>query len=280
MKTERAPLNPNFVRLLIIGAAFLTVTLVLILMQPSNPSTAATPEELAQPQIMAEDDTVTRANTALIDPVLPATAEAQPVADATSAAVLASLAATTAPAPQTAVVQGEADALRNLTSGVLASLSGKSPAAAAAAPQSMEQLVVQALQQGQSDAYIDALINEAAAAGSIEVPGSLRTNAGRVDTGTLLADLVRKSNPSAAAVDIPAPEGKGVEVRVVQRAGETVKYNFYTVQSGDSLGAIAQKFYGDAALYSAIFDANRQILSSPDLVRTGQRLSIPEVSSG
>jgi len=66
-------------------------------------------------------------------------------------------------------------------------------------------------------------------------------------------------------------------VRVVQRADETEQYRFYTVGAGDSLGAIAIKFYGDARFYAAIFDANRAILSSPDRIRTGQRLVIPEV---
>jgi nucleoid-associated protein YgaU len=144
----------------------------------------------------------------------------------------------------------------------------------------MQDLVTQALKQGQSDAYIDALINEAAATGSIAVPSALRTEAGRVDTATLLAALVRKSNPEAAITPTIDTNSNGVEVRVVQRAGETKRYNFYTVQSGDSLGAIAHRFYGDAAFYTSIFDANRQILSSPDRVRAGQRLSIPEITSG
>ena len=144
----------------------------------------------------------------------------------------------------------------------------------------MQDLVTQALKQGQSDAYIDALLNEAADTGSIAVPSALRTEAGRVDTATLLAALVRKSNPEAAITPTIDTNSNGVEVRVVQRAGETKRYNFYTVQSGDSLGAIAQRFYGDAAFYTSIFDANRQILSSPDRVRAGQRLSIPEITSG
>jgi len=120
----------------------------------------------------------------------------------------------------------------------------------------------------------------AAATGSIAVPSALRTEAGRVDTATLLAALVRKSNPEAAITPTIDTNSNGVEVRVVQRAGETKRYNFYTVQSGDSLGAIAHRFYGDAAFYTSIFDANRQILSSPDRVRAGQRLSIPEITSG
>ena len=49
----------------------------------------------------------------------------------------------------------------------------------------------------------------------------------------------------------------------------------YTVAVGDSLGALALRFYGDSALASAIFDANRGLMGSPDRLRVGQVLIIP-----
>ena len=273
---QHTPPNPHLVRLLIIGAAFLTVTLALILMQPSNSALAELPEIETPYSDTPDDNTVARADTGLINLMQTATASQDAPVDEITAGVLASLsvvpkAATTAPAQD--------DPLRSMTAGVLASLTGPAPKRPATGA-SMQDLVTQALKQGQSDAYIDALINEAATTGSIAVPSALRTEAGRVDTATLLAALVRKSNPEAAITPTIDTNSNGVEVRVVQRAGETKRYNFYTVQSGDSLGAIAQRFYGDAAFYTSIFDANRQILSSPDRVRAGQRLSIPEITSG
>jgi len=75
--------------------------------------------------------------------------------------------------------------------------------------------------------------------------------------------------------DTPTGDGTGVEVRVVQRATETEQYRFYTVSRGDSLGSIAVKFYGDVSHFQLIFEANRGILSSPNLIETGQRLAIP-----
>jgi LysM repeat protein len=51
----------------------------------------------------------------------------------------------------------------------------------------------------------------------------------------------------------------------------------YEVKSGDTLGAIAQRFYGKASLYPKIFDANRDILTNPDLIKVGQKLKIPKV---
>ena len=49
----------------------------------------------------------------------------------------------------------------------------------------------------------------------------------------------------------------------------------YTVVSGDSLSKIAKKFYGSANAWKAIFEANRDKISNPDLIRPGQVLRIP-----
>jgi nucleoid-associated protein YgaU len=49
----------------------------------------------------------------------------------------------------------------------------------------------------------------------------------------------------------------------------------YTVQAGDTLSRIAQRFYGDANQYRRIFDANRDQLQDPDLIKPGQELKIP-----
>jgi LysM repeat protein len=50
----------------------------------------------------------------------------------------------------------------------------------------------------------------------------------------------------------------------------------YIVQPGDTLGALAQRFYGKAGMYPKIFEANRDILSNPDLIKVGQKLKIPK----
>ncbi len=49
----------------------------------------------------------------------------------------------------------------------------------------------------------------------------------------------------------------------------------YTVVSGDSLSKIAKQHYGDANQWQKIFDANRDQLSNPDLIKPGQVLRIP-----
>jgi LysM repeat protein len=73
----------------------------------------------------------------------------------------------------------------------------------------------------------------------------------------LTADIVVDSS-------LPAPAPAAKQPRV------------YEVVSGDSLSKIAKRFYGDAAKYTKIFDANRDQLKDPDVIKPGQRLKIPE----
>jgi LysM repeat protein len=50
----------------------------------------------------------------------------------------------------------------------------------------------------------------------------------------------------------------------------------YTVQPGDTLSAIAKKFMGNASEYMEIYNANRDQLSNPDMIKPGQVLKIPQ----
>lgn len=51
----------------------------------------------------------------------------------------------------------------------------------------------------------------------------------------------------------------------------------YTVQKGDSLSKIAKQQYGDAKKWKAIFEANRDQITNPDLIHPGQVLKIPSL---
>lgn len=49
----------------------------------------------------------------------------------------------------------------------------------------------------------------------------------------------------------------------------------YVVQRGDTLWAIAKKYYGNGAQYPKIFNANRDKIKNPNLIYPGQQLVIP-----
>ncbi len=54
---------------------------------------------------------------------------------------------------------------------------------------------------------------------------------------------------------------------------------FHTVASGDTLGKIAKKYYGNAMKYPVIFEANKPMLKDPDLIYPGQMLRIPHLDA-
>jgi len=49
----------------------------------------------------------------------------------------------------------------------------------------------------------------------------------------------------------------------------------YVVVAGDSLSKIAKREYGDANKWPKIHEANKDIISNPDLIHPGQVLKIP-----
>jgi nucleoid-associated protein YgaU len=51
---------------------------------------------------------------------------------------------------------------------------------------------------------------------------------------------------------------------------------FHTVEKGDTLWAVAEKAMGNGSKYTAIFEANKPMLSHPDKIYPGQVLRIPQ----
>ena len=50
---------------------------------------------------------------------------------------------------------------------------------------------------------------------------------------------------------------------------------YHEVVKGDTLWKIAEKYYGDGNLYKDIFEANKDILKDPIMIKSGQKLRIP-----
>ena len=56
---------------------------------------------------------------------------------------------------------------------------------------------------------------------------------------------------------------------------ETVETEYYTIEKGDTLWAIAKTHLGDGNKYNDIFEANREVIKDPDLIYPGQKIRIP-----
>ncbi len=51
---------------------------------------------------------------------------------------------------------------------------------------------------------------------------------------------------------------------------------YYTIESGDTLSKIADRYYGDPQKYKALFEANREVIQDPDKIYPGQKIRIPQ----
>ena len=58
-------------------------------------------------------------------------------------------------------------------------------------------------------------------------------------------------------------------------AGSAGSQRTYTIQPGDTLSGISQRFYGKASEYSKILDANKGTIPDADKIKAGQTIVIP-----
>lgn len=91
-------------------------------------------------------------------------------------------------------------------------------------------------------------------------------NAAIRDSAILIAGNIQGVE-KIVADDLRAPEPKPEE--------PVEEVEFYEIVSGDTLGAIAKRYYGNASKYTKIFEANRDILSDPNKIYPGQKIRIP-----
>jgi nucleoid-associated protein YgaU len=89
-------------------------------------------------------------------------------------------------------------------------------------------------------------------------------------------DKATNTAPEPAAEPVAEPVGEAAPEPVEEAAPEPAPEpapRTYTVVSGDTLWAIAERFYGDGTKYQVIADASGVL--NPDLIHPGQVLTIP-----
>jgi nucleoid-associated protein YgaU len=118
-----------------------------------------------------------------------------------------------------------------------------------------------------------------------------------------IKDEIEKSNPGISGLDVTYQDGvvslsgeaatpeamekavliagnvQGVgEVKVegLSAPAQTAEVEYYVIEKGDTLSAIAKRYYGDANAYPRIFEANREVIKDADLIYPGQKIRIPK----
>ena len=101
--------------------------------------------------------------------------------------------------------------------------------------------------------------------GTVTICGDCKNQAVR-DQAFLMAGNIQGVE-KVIADDLKAPEPKPEEPEE--------KAEIYGIVSGDTLGAIAKRYYGNASKYVKIFEANKDIISDPNKIYPGQNIRIP-----
>ncbi|HMN23417.1 MAG: LysM peptidoglycan-binding domain-containing protein [Ignavibacteriaceae bacterium] len=65
------------------------------------------------------------------------------------------------------------------------------------------------------------------------------------------------------------------EVNADLKVLNTDYYHIHTVESGENLSKISKHYFRDANKYMNIFNANKDQLTNPDMIKVGQKLKIP-----
>ena len=108
--------------------------------------------------------------------------------------------------------------------------------------------------------------------------GDLKTTRQMVETDVEVPSWYKpKRVRKPVSVEDLAPSQAQIDAMVGAPSGTAKLFDVYVVQKGDSLWTIAAKpeIYGKATRWRRIFDANRDLLKSPERLRAGMTLKIP-----
>jgi nucleoid-associated protein YgaU len=129
---------------------------------------------------------------------------------------------------------------------------------------------------------LERFLATAAEAGIVAHSTSVVGSDGKVNGHILLFDLVERALENGTAEERAASERMRNEAVALLAADVTVGEpanaageRYYVVEPGDSLAYIALQFYGNTNDFHRIFEANTEILKTPDMIEIGQRLLIP-----
>ena len=85
--------------------------------------------------------------------------------------------------------------------------------------------------------------------------------------------------------DVPVPppaprsqfrQAKARTMTRITPAGQSVPVEMrHTIREGDTLSTLAQRYYADGSQATVIFEANRDVLKTPDALTPGTAITIP-----
>lgn len=258
------------IRVLAFMGVFLLSIIGLILLQPSEQRALVPGGVLDVTRNDSEAMLTTRVAAPLPAPE-PEVAAPAPQAENQLAALQKLQRATDASLAKKAMTTAKGD-MRALTSNALANLRAKAPSTAQTGQVRLASLVSRSMGAAGDDAFLNALSREAQiGTEKFEKLAMVAASRDTSDVKTRWIENARKQ--SKAMADATAFMSSGT--KSTPGFDDTV----HIVKQGDSLMKLSVRYYGRTIDYQLIYEANREILESPDRIRVGQKLKIPPMTN-
>ena len=104
--------------------------------------------------------------------------------------------------------------------------------------------------------------------------------AGKAAPAMAIAGVLVASSPAhAATVANATTVSEQAHTDAVVRHHHQAQSRTYAVRPGDTLSAIAQRFYGNTADWTWIYNDNRSVIQNPNDIYAGEMLKIPSGST-
>lgn len=104
---------------------------------------------------------------------------------------------------------------------------------------------------------VDVEVNEE---GNLTLKGEAKDQAALEKAALMAGNVQGVSKVDVSGVKVQEPKKQKVQI--------------YEIQKGDTLWAIAQKFYGNGNMYKKIFEDNKEVIKDPDKIYPGQKIRI------
>lgn len=99
-----------------------------------------------------------------------------------------------------------------------------------------------------------------------------------VEKAILMAGNVKGVGRAVSEIQVVDPTDQApAELNPAPSGGATASpVAYYVIEKGDTLSALAKRFYGDGSQYMRLFEANREVIKHPDKIFVGQKIRIPK----
>ncbi len=112
--------------------------------------------------------------------------------------------------------------------------------------------------------------------GRVELHGTARSRAVREKAALIAGNVKGVTYVDDDNLKVAGEQPAGQAAGRSAAPAAAPKTQYYTIEKGDTLSKIADRYYGDPQKYRELFDANKEVIQDPDKIYPGQKIRIPQ----